>query len=162
MERILLTLLIVAGIGATYLLMLRGWRRSGVRAAHIPEPHDPFDAPIVAGPWSGRFLGTTIAEQWLQRVNAHTLGVRSEATVALTTQGIEVRRTGARSFGIPTRDFIAVRADSGIAGRAYGTAGIIVVTFSLGDEQFDFGMRFPSTADHIAVLAALSTTEVSS
>ena len=83
-------------------------------------------------------------------------------TLTLTAAGINVVREGAMSFGIPSADLVAVRADSGIAGRAYGTAGIIVVTFRLGDEQFEFGVRFPSTADHIAALAALAATEVSS
>ena len=162
MQRTLLTLLIVAGIATTYLLMLRGWRRSEARAAHIARPHDLLDAPVVSGPWCGRFLGTTLAGQWLQRVNAHTLGVRSDASIAVTTRGINVTRPGSSSFGIPTGDVIAARADSGIAGRAYGTGGIVVVTFTLGGELLEFGMRFPSTADHIAALAALSTTEVSS
>lgn len=160
--RTLLTLLVALGIAVTYLLMRRGWRGSAARAALLPQPHAEFDAPIVAGPWTGRFLGTTYAGRWLDRANAHTLGMRSDVALSITAQGINVRRNGALSFGVPKRDFLAVRADSGIAGRAYGTGGILVVTFALGETQLEFGVRFPSTADHVAALAAMTTTEVSS
>ena len=162
MERALLTLLVLVWIVGTFAFMRRGWRRSAARASQVPAPAQLLDAAVVAGPWNGRFLGTTYAQQWLARVNAHTLGDRSTAEIAVTAAGINVVREGAVSFGIPRADVVAVRADSGIAGRAYGTAGIIVVTFRLGGELLEFGVRFPSTADHIAALAALAPTEVSS
>ena len=161
-ERALLTLLIVLVVAASFGLMFLGWRRAAARAAHIAEPATPFTADVVAGPWEGRFLGTTYAGRWLDRVHAHSLGVRSMASVSVTQPGITVERPGARSFGIPWSDVLAVRADSGIAGRAYETGGIIVVTFRLGDERIECGVRFPGTADHVAALAAMTPTEVSS
>lgn len=162
MERALLTLLIVLAVAAAFGLMFLGWRRAAARAAHIAEPAAPFAATLVAGPWEGRFLGTTYAGRWLDRVHAHSLGLRSRASVAVTQLGISVERPGARSFGVPWKDVVGVRADSGIAGRAYETGGIIVVTFRLGEETLDFGVRFPGTADHVAALAAMTPTEVSS
>lgn len=162
MERTLLSLLMVAGIAFAFVMMRSGWQRSALRASGVPAPHALLDAPAVAGPWSGRFLGTTRAQHWLERVNSHTLGDRSMVTLTLTSAGINVVRDGALSFGIPSADVVAVRADSGIAGRAYETAGILVVTFTLGDDTLEFGVRFPSTTDHVAALAAIAPTEVSS
>lgn len=161
MERTLLTALIVACIGATYLLMHSGWRRSAQRASHIPEPGELLASPVVAGPWDGRFLGTTFAGRWLDRVNAHTLGSRSDARMSLTSAGINVERTGARSFGIPSQDVVEVRADSGIAGRAYERGGIVVVGFRLGEDVLEFGVRFPDTQQHVQALTMLGAPEVS-
>ena len=162
MERTLLTLLFVGLVLITFALMRRGWQRSAFRARAVIAPAALLDAPLVAGPWNGRFLGTTRAQRWLERVNAHTLGDRSTVQITVTAAGINVEREGALSFGIPTADVVGVRADSGIAGRAYETAGIIVVTFRLGQDELEFGVRFPSTSDHIAALAAMAPTEVSS
>lgn len=162
MERFLLTAGVIATVCVVFLLMFWGWQNAARRAAHIAEPPEPVDAPIVAGPWHGRFLGTTYAGRWLDRIHAHTLGDRSEAEVSVTTHGINVQRVGARSFAIAQHDLLGVRADSGIAGRAYGTAGIVVITFRLGSEQLEFGVRFPNTADQLAALAAITPSEVSS
>lgn len=162
MDRFLLTMLVVATIAVVFLLMAWGWRNGLKRSAHIAMPSEVVDAPIAAGPWEGRFLGTTYAGRWLDRVHAHDLGVRSMVTITVTLQGVNVVRPGARSFSVPMADLVAARADSGIAGRAYETGGIIVVTFRLGDDLLEFGVRFPSTADHLAALAALAPTEVSS
>lgn len=162
MERTLLTLLFIGLVLIMFALMRRGWHRSALRAQDVIAPGPMFDSPIIAGPWSGRFLGTTRAQRWLDRVNAHSLGDRSMVAINVTAAGVNVVREGALSFGIPAADIIGVRADSGIAGRAYGTAGIVVVTFRLGQDELEFGVRFPSTSDHIAALAALASTEVSS
>ncbi len=162
-ERALLTALIVAGILLVYWLMRRGWKNMVARQAGIAAPAAPTGAPAIAGPWSGMFIGTAAAGQWLDRIAVHTLGDRSTVTLSRTEHGIEVQRPQSRSFSIPNADVLAVRADSGIAGRAYETGGIIVVTFRLGDRDVESGFRLPGTNDHLAALAALTAiTEVSS
>ena len=96
MDRFLLTMLVVATIAVVFLLMAWGWRNGLKRSAHIAMPSEVVDAPITAGPWEGRFLGTTYAGRWLDRVHAHDLGVRSMVTITVTSQGVNVVRPGAR------------------------------------------------------------------
>ena len=153
-ERLLLTALIIAGILFAYWLMRRGWRNMLERQGDIAEPAPLHGGPAIAGPWEGLFLGSSFAGRWLERVAVHDLGARSRVRVSVTEQGIDFEREGARSFSIPNAALIGVRADSGIAGRAYETGGIIVFTFRLGDTEVECGTRFPSTDDHLAVLTA--------
>lgn len=156
MTRTLLVLALLALIALSYLGMRRGWAARLQQQASIAAPHAPFTAPVVAGPWSGRFLGATFAGRWLDTINAHTLGARSLAEVSLTADGITVQRPGELSFGVPKADVIGVRADKAIAGRAYEDGGIVVLSFRLGDTAIDAGFRFPDTEDHLAALAALA------
>ena len=162
MERTLLTLLVIGTILLVFALMRRGWVRATARESAIAQPAGLSSAALIAGPWSGKFLGTTHANQWLQRIHVHGLGVQSQAVVSITTDAINIERDGAPSFSVPRSAVRAVRADSGIAGRAYETGGIIVITYLLGDIDVEFGVRFPSTETHIAALSALNVLEVSS
>jgi len=136
--------------------MNSGWKRRLATQATLAEPAQLLTAPVVAGPWPGTYLGATYAGRWLDRITAHTLGAKSPVEVSRTTAGINVARTGEVSFTIPNADLIAVRADKGIAGRAYEDGGILVITFRLGDTDVDAGFRFPNTDHHVAALTALA------
>lgn len=156
MTRTLLVLGILALIALSYFGMLRAWRARVASQAAIAEPAAPSGARAVAGPWTGRYLGATRAGEWLARVDAHSLGERSLASVRITPTGIDVVRANTRSFGIPFGDLVGVRADKAIAGRAYEDGGIVVVTFRLGNEPIDIGFRFPDTAEHLAAIRAIA------
>lgn len=156
MTRTLLVLALIAFVAIALLGMRSAWTRRLREQAHIAEPHALAAADAVAGPWSGTYLGAVFAERWLDRVTVHTLGARGVAEVSLTIDGVNISRSGERSFSIPKADVVAVRADKGLAGRAYEDGGIVVITFRLGDTPVDIGFRFPSTEDHLAALAALA------
>lgn len=162
MERTLLTLSVIATIALVFVLMRRGWMRAVASEANIAQPPSPSTGQVMAGPWQGKYLGTTHADQWLGRIHVHGLGVQSQAIVTITQDALNVERTGAPSFSVPLTAVRGIRADSGIAGRAYETGGIIVITYRLGNIDVEFGVRFPSTETHIAALSALTALEVSS
>lgn len=154
--RVLLVALMLVAIALAYLGMYRGWQARVASQAGLAEPPASSTEATVAGPWPGTYLGATRAGRWLDRVDAHSLGARSRADVRLTARALDITREAEPSFSIPFTDLIAVRADKGIAGRAFEDGGIVVVTWRLGAEPLDIGLRFPETADHLAVLAALS------
>ena len=162
MERTLLTLSVIATILLVFALMRRGWVRASAKEADIVQPASLSTASVVAGPWNGKYLGMTHANQWLQRIHVHGLGVQSQAVLAITSDALNIERDGAPSFAVPLTDVRGVRADTGIAGRAYETGGIIVITHRLGNIDVEFGVRFPSTETHLAALTALTALEVSS
>lgn len=155
MMRTLLTLALAALVLLSYAGMRKGWNGRLASQVAVIEPAPLLVSTVVDGPWPGVYLGSTYAGRWLDRIAAHTLGAKSQAEVARTSDGINVMRAGERSFTIPNADLIAVRADKGIAGRAYEDGGIVVITFRLGDAEVDAGFRFPNTDHHIAALAAL-------
>ena len=156
MTRFLLVLLILAAIGVSYLGMYRAWHRRVRAQSVLPEPSGPTAGALLAGPWQGRYLGATHAGRWLDRIDAHDLGVRSIATVSVTSLGIDIERPQSRSIGIPYARLAGVRADTAIAGRAYEDGGIVVLTMLLGDTPVDVGIRFPDTEHHLAALAAIA------
>lgn len=156
MTRTLLVVSLTLLVLLSYAGMRKGWNRRTAEQAAIVAPAPLAAAPVAAGPWSGTYLGATRAGDWLDRITVHGLGAKSPVAVARTASGINVTRAGERSFSVPRADFIAIRADKGIAGRAYEDGGIVVITFRLGDTAIDAGFRFPNTEDHLAALAALA------
>ncbi|MHB0928641.1 MAG: PH-like domain-containing protein [Candidatus Nanopelagicales bacterium] len=154
--RMALVLGIIAVIALTYWGMYRGWQARVASQRELPLPQPQSSEPTVAGPWSGIYLGATRAGRWLDRIDAHSLGARSLVRLRLTAHAIDLERENERSFSIPRTEVIGVRADKGIAGRAFEDGGIIVISFRLGQESIDIGMRFPDTAEHLAALSALS------
>lgn len=156
MTRTLLVVALSALVLLAYAGMRKGWNRRTELQAGIVAPEALSAAPALAGPWKGTYLGATRAGDWLDRITVHTLGAKSSVEVTRTADGINVTRTGEQSFSVPFADFIGVRADKGLAGRAYEDGGIVVVTFRLGDLAVDVGFRFPNTEDHLAALAALA------
>ena len=156
MTRLLLVLLILAAIAASYLGMYRAWSHRVRVQSVLPEPQHTIAGDVVAGPWRGRYLGATHAGRWLDRIDAHALGVRSLASVSVTSHGVAIEREGAPSIGISFTELSGVRADTAIAGRAYEQGGIVVLTMLLGSTPVDIGIRFPATDDHLAALAAIA------
>lgn len=156
MTRTILVLALIALVAMAYGGMRRGWQTRLAAQGYVAAPAATTDASAVAGPWAGTYLGAVFADRWLDRITVHTLGARGPAQVSVTAAGIDVVRPGERSFGIRTADVIGVRADTGIAGRAYESGGIVVITFRLADTAVDIGLRFPNTEDHVAALAALA------
>ena len=141
--RIGLTLLTVAAVLLLCWLMWRGWRRRAARQSGLADlpavPADP--GPPVGDPIDGRYLASTTAGDWLDRVVVHGLGVPSRAQVLVTRTGVLMERVGAPDVFIPRSDLVDARLDRGIAGAVYENGGVVVLTWRLGDVQLDTGFR---------------------
>ncbi|WHT17065.1 transporter [Crossiella sp. CA-258035] len=144
--RLLLTLAVLALILLCAYGMLHGWRkRSRRQAAELP----PFPAPPaglstvdpVLSPETGVYVGTTAAENWVDRITAGDLGHRAEATATLYPQGLLLDRTGASPLWIDTDAVRAARTARGLAGKVVGRNGLLVVTWQHGDHLLDTGFR---------------------
>lgn len=154
-------LALTAGVVATVLLatwlMRRGWQHRGQRQADLPAlpavPPDP--GPVSAGPFEGRYLGSTIAGSWLDRVVADGLGAPSRCRLAVHHDGVLLAREGAADLFVPRADLTGVRLDKGIAGRAYGDDGVVVLTWRLGTQELDSGVRLAGADRRAEALAAV-------
>lgn len=157
MTRFLLTLLTLGAIALACWAMWRGWVHRGERQAGLPAPAEPpadFSADLLEG-CPGRYLASTTAGQWLDRIVAHGLGTPSRAVVRVGRAGVVIEREGARSFFVPAADVEAVRVDKGIAGAVFETGGVVVLTWRLGTTSLDSGLRAQHTDDHVAIAAAV-------
>jgi len=155
--RTLWVLIVVAAIAATLWAMRRGWVHRQQRQAGIAEPMPlPADAGAsITGPCSGRYVGSVLAGDWLDRIAVHDLGVRSNADLTVAEAGILVERQGARDIFIPCADIRGVRADRGIAGRVQERGGVLVVTWELGGRLVESGFRADVGGEQAALISSI-------
>ncbi|WP_016905505.1 hypothetical protein [Streptomyces xiaopingdaonensis] len=149
---------LVLFVALLYWLMRQGWKWRGTLQGDLPElPSTPAERGEVLRTASGRYHGSTTAGQWLDRIVAHGLGVRSRAELTLTAEGLDVRRPGAQDFFIPLAQLRDARLDKGIAGKVLAEGGLLVVVWQHGERLLDSGFRADRAAEHPAWVAELHT-----
>ncbi|MET9363464.1 hypothetical protein ABZX93_21455 [Streptomyces sp. NPDC006632] len=150
-------------VALVYWLMRQGWQWRRRLQADLPElPTAPEARGEAKLELSGRYHGSTTAGQWLDRIVAHGLGVRSKAELTLTDAGLDVVRPGANDFFVPAAQLREARLDKGIAGKVLAEGGLLIVTWSHGDRLIDSGFRSDRAEQHPAWVEAInSMTETS-
>lgn len=143
-------------IALVYWLMRQGWRRRGLLQSDLPPlPTAPDDVGEPVLRMTGRYHGSTSANQWLDRIVAHGLGTRSRAELLLTERGLVVTRPGAQDFFVPVDRLRGARPEKGIAGKVLTEGGLLVVTWAHGERLLDSGFRSDHPGEHAAWLTAL-------
>ncbi|MEU8463207.1 hypothetical protein [Streptomyces sp. NPDC029003] len=144
-------------IAFVYWLMRQGWKWRGALQSDLPElPAAPGGLPAHRLALTGRYHGSTTAGQWLDRIVAHGLGVRSRVELTLTDAGLDVVRPGATDFFVPAAQLRGARLDKGIAGKVLTEGGLLVVTWAHGDKLIDSGFRSDRAAEHAAWVEAIN------
>ncbi|WP_447003166.1 transporter [Saccharothrix isguenensis] len=143
----MIRLLLSLGLLAIFLLCLygmwRGWQRRARRQAEVlPEfPRPPADTGATMLETTGVYVGTTLGDDWQDRVAVGDIGHRAEATLRLTENGVLVERTGASALWIPVEQVTGARTARGLAGKVMTADGLLVVRWQLGDKVLDTGFR---------------------
>ena len=140
MDRITAVAILAVIFLALLWLMWRGWKGRQQSQAHIPAPGAPASAPAGEAT-AGMYVATTLADQPLERVNVHGLGVRTNARVFVTPTGVVMSLDGVGDFEIPAGDIIQVGFASGMIGKFVEKDGLVVIRWQLGDTQVDTGFR---------------------
>lgn len=144
-------------VGLVYWLMRQGWQWRRTLQGGLPAlPQAPDDEGPALLEGEGRYHGSTTAGQWLDRVVAHGLGVRSRAALTLTAQGLTVDRTGAPGFFVPAAALRGARPEKGIAGKVLTGGGLLVVTWEHGGTLIDTGFRLDHAAGHQAWIGEIN------
>ncbi|GAA1986902.1 transporter [Amycolatopsis minnesotensis] len=168
MERVLLTLAIVAFFLLCVFGMWLGWRRKArsqsVQVPPFPStPSSPEDTgERLLAPAEGLYVSTTRAGHWQDRIVTRGAGLRTSATWRLYEHGVEVERVGAPGFWIPAESLVDIRLDSRIAGKVMATDSLLVFTWKLGDIELDTGFRgdelsvYPQWIEAVQRLAKLA------
>ncbi|MFI9581600.1 hypothetical protein ACIHCQ_07085 [Streptomyces sp. NPDC052236] len=145
-------------IAFVYWLMRQGWKWRGSLQSDLPElPTAPETPGEAKHELTGRYHGSTTAGQWLDRIVAHGLGVRSRVELTLTDAGLDVVRPGAQDFFVPADALREARLDKGIAGKVLAEGGLLVVTWAHGDRLIDSGFRSDHAAEHAAWVEAINS-----
>jgi hypothetical protein len=136
--------LIVLAAGA-FVLMMRGWRARARRQAgvigRLPALPDSV-GPVLVGPTTGLYVGSTIAPSWQDRIAVGDLGYRSKAVLTRYPEGIMLKRSGTIPIWIPDESITAIRTERGIAGKAMTHEGILAIRWKLpSGTEIDTGFR---------------------
>lgn len=142
-------------------LMRLGWRRRDARQTDLPAlPPVPAGLGEPESAVPGIYVSSTTAGDWLDRIVAHGLGVKSEARVAVhpggPVPGVGVLRQGAPSFFVPAAELTGVRLERGMAGKFVERNGLVVITWRLGDRLLDTGFRTRYAADRARLVTAVT------
>ncbi|OJX94358.1 MAG: hypothetical protein BGO96_15790 [Micrococcales bacterium 73-15] len=135
-------LIALVALGAMWWGWRRRARRTGAGLAELTEPWEPFPADAPGGlVVEGIYVSTTTAGDWLDRIAAAGLGVRSAVTAYVDERGLLLARRGAPDVAVPARDLVVARRERGIAGKVADAGGLVVVRWRLGDRELDTGVR---------------------
>ena len=156
--RILLTLAVLALLTGIYWLMWCGWKNRAARQADLPVPSSAAPGDATFGePAEGVYASTTVAGDWLDRIAAHGLGVRSNAAISVGSAGVLVAREAAPDLFIPAGDLVAAHLAPGIAGKVTGGEGVVLVTWRLGEATLDSGFHPRAKADRARLIDEVDT-----
>jgi len=151
--RILLTLLVLAVLSGVYWLMWRGWKNRAARQADLPAPESTAPEGSALGEAvEGVYASTTAHGDWLDRIAAHGLGVRSNARVRIGSSGVLFEREAAPDVFVPAQSLAGVQAAPGIAGKVTGGEGVVLVTWRLGERMLDTGFHPRAKGDRARLI----------
>lgn len=143
--------------------MRAGWRartrRSSALVTDLPVPPAELGSPIL-GPVDATYVSTTRAGDWLDRVTAHGLGVRSPARVSVFDTGVRIDRQGALDLFVPADALRSAATAPAMAGKVVGGEGLVVLTWQADpadDRGLDTGLRPKHAADRTRLIDALTT-----
>lgn len=156
--RVLLSLLVLAVLVLAVWGMYRGWQHRGQRqAAQLADlPAAPADpGPVVLGPDSGLYVGSTLGGNWQDRIAVGDLGHRATAELSLHAGGVLVRRWGASSIWLPRAAVEQARTDNRLAGKVMTKDGLLVLRWRVGEQIVDTGFRADDKRCYPAWVAAL-------
>ncbi|PFG33111.1 hypothetical protein ATL42_0971 [Sanguibacter antarcticus] len=161
---------VALGVGIL-LVMWRGWRGSMARGAGAVGtlPVVPDGAGLGAARTDaivGTYVSSTMAGDWLGRVVAHDLGVRSSATVQVFDAGVVIERRGAADVFVPAGVLRGVRRVAGMAGKYVGGEGIVVIEWSASSPDgapvpLDTGIRTQRASDRSILVDAVGALTAS-
>jgi hypothetical protein len=104
--------------------------------------------PAVIPPTRGLYLGSTLAPNWLERVNVGDLGYRCKAVLTRYPEGILVERSGTGPIWMPAASISGVRTERAMAGKVLpgvgsdSTGRILVIRWRLpSGTEIDTGFR---------------------
>jgi hypothetical protein len=155
--RLALTLVVLAVIGLGIWGMRRGWRARAERQSDIPAPVGPPAGASSGRAVAGQYVATTTAGDLLDRIVVHGLGNRGRADLYIRSEGVLLDRVGEPPLWIPKESLRDIRLGSGQAQKAFELGGLILITWKLGDREFDTGFRADDPAEHVATASTLSS-----
>ncbi len=143
MIRLVLVLACLLGFALALGGMRLGWRNRGRRQAHLPPlPEPPVDLGGELAPrLDGLYVGSTTSTRWQDRIDAHGLGLRADASASLGRAGVLIDRHGSEPVFLPADRLVDARLEPALAGKVVGRGGLLVLRWEHGGQLLDTGLR---------------------
>ncbi|MGI4894162.1 MAG: hypothetical protein ACRYF3_03495 [Janthinobacterium lividum] len=141
--RWLAVVVLVVALLVLWRMMFMGYRGRALRQrTQLPRPIGSKNWKSLRDGLEGTYVSTTDAENALDRIAAHGLGMRSAVVLGFVEEGIGFLRQGARSFVVPAADVVGVGHGPGMVGKWMGKGnGLVIVRWKLGDRIVDTGVK---------------------
>lgn len=161
-------LITLAVIVVLIVLIGVGWRNRLRRQSDVSAPPEiPLDAhgepalgATIGEPSEGLYVCTTTAEDWLDRIATHALGIRTNAQLFIHDAGVLLVRRGAPDLFIPRSLLSGASRSAGMAGKFVEKDGLLILHWMLGSQAVDTGFRpryHQELPDLLTRIVALST-----
>jgi hypothetical protein len=155
-SRVLLTAGTLLFAAVFYALMLKGWRARQLRQSDLPAPPVATgDARSILPLVPGLFVGTTSAEDWLDRIAVYRLSDRSSADLRVAEDGVHVSREGLPELYLPFASIERVSIEQSLAGKVI-SGGMLVLTWRLGSRSLASAFRATEHAAHARLRDAIT------
>jgi hypothetical protein len=114
---------------------------------------------FLNGPASGQkafYVATTFSGRPLERVLAHGLAHRGNATVLVSKRGLSIFRTGEPSFLVPAENLLSFAKNSTVIDRAVEKDGLISIRWNLGGTEIETHLRFVGASARDTIVSELN------
>jgi hypothetical protein len=155
-ERLGLTVAVLLVTVVAVVAMWRNWRRRAQRQQWVELPPLPGKSFTAEEEFLARYVASVTTEDWLDRIAAKGLGVPGRAEVKVGADGVLIRREGALDLFLPAQDIVEVTSAKGIAQEVYERDGIVAITWRSGGRLVTTGLRMSHSADHVAMVRAVT------
>lgn len=157
--RLLLVGIMLAVLVGVFYLMKRRWNRlkRDSEATLLPLTTNAPSGFVADISVEGLFIGTSPQGDWVRRVMAQGLGVRSRAQLQWGSMGIYIERVGETSFFIPRAHILDAQFGRGVAGTVRAKDSVLVFRWMLGDAVLDSGFRADTSEGHQQLTEIISS-----
>ena len=149
-SRTILTFVVLVIIALAIWGLRRAWLGKAAEFAALPAPATavPTNATALTPAYPARFAGTTVTGQWLRRVTVHSLGTPRGISVSVYREGIYLTDDADFKLWLSCDHITGIRTGRGIAGDVVEPDGMVIITWQLGEQLLDTGLRLNRHEDH--------------
>lgn len=150
-QRLALTLIVLAVLALVCYGMWRSWHKRSRQTLPVPPVPADFRAHIQV---AGRYLGTSPADDWMQRVVANGMGAPGRAYANLGAEGVLLTREGESDIFLDAGHITGAQIGRGVAAQVAEKDGIVLWSWTAGDAALSTGFRPDAPEDVVALVRA--------
>lgn len=150
-QRLALTVALVVVLALACWGMWRSWRKRSEQALPVVTAPPDFRADLQV---RGRYVGTSPAEDWMQRVLANGMGAPGNAFANVGPAGILLTREGEPDIFIDAGEVTGAEIGRGVAAQVAEKDGLVLWSWNAGDAHLATGFRPEAPEDVVTLVRA--------